>query len=336
MINKPAAFYKDCTLCPRSCHADRANNSTTDKASIQKGYCGQNNKIRLAWAGLHKGEEPPISGEKGSGTVFFSGCNLKCSFCQNSQISHSNMGMEIEPDSLADVFIALDRAGAENLNLVTGTPHIPGILSALSIARDRGMDLPVIWNTSGYEAGGSLELLDDAVDIYLTDIKTLDPALAGRLFEAPNYPAVIQSALPKMLEGRETLFRKSSLVKGVIARHLVLPGELKSTHDTLKWFREEIYGKAILSLMFQFSPIKTYQLWSRRISREEYENVLLWVDELGIEEGFIQELEKNTFWFPDFTRQNPFPIDQSHPIWHWRKGFIEPAEQAVSSVSQDR
>ena len=306
---------------------------------MQKGYCGQNNKIRLAWAGLHKGEEPPISGGKGSGTVFFSGCNLKCSFCQNRQISHSNMGREIEPDLLADIFIALDRAGAENLNLVTGTPHIPGILSALSIARDKGMDFPVIWNTSGYETGESLELLDDVVDIYLTDIKTLDPALAGRLFEAPNYPSVIKNALPKMLEGRKTRFRGSSLMKGVIARHLVLPGELKSTYDTLKWFREEIYGRAILSLMFQFSPNKKHQPWARRISREEYENVLEWLDELGIEEGFIQELEKDkkdTSWLPDFTRQNPFPIKQSHPLWHWRKGFIEPAEQAVSSINQDR
>jgi putative pyruvate formate lyase activating enzyme len=300
----------------------------------------QGSTLRLAWAGLHHGEEPVISGQEGSGTVFFSGCSLQCAFCQNRQISHGNIGSNVSIEKLFRIIMALWEAGAESINLVTGTPHIPPIIAALELAKDRGMSLPIVWNTSGYESLSSLDILSEHVDIYLTDLKTLDRSLSDRLFNAPDYPRVVREALPKMLEGRKLQIRDCTMQRGVIVRHLVLPGQLESTYRCLEWFQKEIGSEALLSLMFQYlptprhsaiehtgerhsakrltsNPDETPILPDRRINRSEEEIVMRWLDELGIVEGFVQELPGDGSWLPDFTKENPFPPEQAQALLHW-------------------
>ena len=176
----PQTHYDFCNLCPRRCGADRIRR--------RLGFCGQSQAIRLAWAGIHFGEEPPVTGKKGSGTVFFTGCTLKCRFCQNHQISHGGLGTEISTDTLAKIFLDLQKQGAENINLVTATPFILSIIDSVRQAQKRGLSVPILWNTSGYESRESLDLLDSFVDIYLPDLKTLDPVLSDRVFAAPDYP----------------------------------------------------------------------------------------------------------------------------------------------------
>ena len=297
-----------------------------DRLAGGVGLCGQTNAVRVACAGLHFGEEPPISGKLGSGTVFFSGCTLRCSFCQNWQISHNGLGDGVSPETLADIFMALERDGAANINLVTGTPFVPGIISALHTAKSRGMALPVLWNTSGYESRETLTLLNNVVDVYLADIKTLDPDLSRSLFSAADYPGVAQRAATFMTESKGLVYRNgedSELLKGVIIRHLVLPGHLDSTRQTLPWFRANLYPKALLALMFQYTPIAPSRSQpARRIFRQEYDLVCSWLDELGIEDGFVQEYETDKSWLPDFTRPRPFPSQLFSGVWHYSCGSV--------------
>ena len=336
--------YDCCNLCPRRCGADRTRG--------RRGFCGQGQALRLAWAGIHCGEEPPVTAQKGSGTVFFTGCTLKCSFCQNHQISHEGLGAEVSTDTLAMIFLDLQKQGAENINLVTATPFIPSIIDSVRLAQKRGLSVPILWNTSGYESGESLELLDSFVDIYLPDLKTLDPVLSDRLFAAPDYPEVARIALIRMTESTEAVFEGDKLQRGVMVRHLVLPGELESTKEVLQWYRENLYGRALLSLMFQYTPVSHGQpvpahprpsasfgresggatpsssntpipLSNRRVKRNEYDLVFKWLEELKIEEGFVQEFASDEAWLPDFSRLNPFAADLSRAVWHYHEGFVE-------------
>ncbi len=308
------SLYNSCSLCPRNCRVNRSEGEI--------GFCRETDKLRMAWAGLHFGEEPVITGKGGSGTVFFTGCTMRCSFCQNYQISHNGLGGVVSEEELVKIFLGLEDMGAENINVVTGTHFIPHIVGAFNRAKEIGLALPLVWNTSGYEKREIVDLLLDYVDIFLTDIKTLDERVARKLFRAPDYPDIVVAAVDLMVDAKSSVVENGSMKRGVIVRHLVLPGMIDSTLDFLNLFRERWYGRAILSLMFQYTPppsgislrlpsgLKTYLL------REEYERVMEHLEEIGIEEGYIHDMDENDEWLPDFTSEKPFPPRLCKPLWH--------------------
>ena len=289
-----------------------------DRRRDPGGFCGQSAALRIAWAGLHFGEEPPITGEKGSGTIFFSGCTLKCSFCQNYQLSHLGFGRQITTGELARIMVCLEREGAENINLVSGSHFAPSILEAIGQAKIEGLSLPIIWNSSGYESMDTLEMVLEEVDIFLPDLKTLDQELSEELFKCGDYPEVVAEALKEIALHREERSLDGKLKQGMIVRHLVLPGHLESSLQVLSWFKEALYDKCLLSLMFQYtpvSPLKPTGSLKRRISREEYEAVLGCLERLNIERGFIQKLEVEHDLLPNFEKGSPFPTALAKPLW---------------------
>ena len=318
MINHSS--YEKCVLCPRNCGINRNNSNN--------GYCGENAALRLACASIHRGEEPPITGMHGSGTIFVSGCNLGCVFCQNFQISNcEECGRPVETAEFAQICLILQEKGAENINIVTGSHAVPGIAVGIAAARAAGLEIPVLWNSSAYELPETLALLSETVDVFLPDIKTLDSAIAGQYFNAPDYPAAAAAAIEKMLKMRQLRFKEERLVSGVMVRHLVLPGHLQASREVLRWFAERCAGKALLSLMFQYTPTQLYHgvrsFPNRYINQNEYDTVLGWLTEFGIEDGYCQELVPgNADWLPDFKKENPFPSNLSIPVWHWKNGFI--------------
>ena len=310
-------LYKNCRLCPRNCGVDRL-------AGLS-GRCGESAELRLAFAGLHRGEEPPLSGEGGSGTIFVSGCNLGCVFCQNWQISGGGstssvrIGRTVSTEEFAGIFLALQERGAENINIVTGSHAVPAIALGLRASKAGGLRIPVLWNSSGYESTAMLELLGDLVDTWLPDLKTLDSALAARFFNAPDYPQTAAAAILWMMQNKQ---------RGVIVRHLILPGHLDSTRSVLRWFSDNAAGIALLSLMSQYTPIiKADESGKtggpgRFLNKQEYETVLGWLEEFGIEDGFCQEYHIGSDWLPDFRRSNPFSSELSVPVWHCQLGII--------------
>jgi len=315
--------YVNCRLCPRACAVNRRAGET--------GLCGETADLRIAAAVIHKGEEPPLVGTGGSGTIFISGCNLGCVFCQNYQISQGEgrngaaaIGKIVSPDEFAAVCAALRDNGAENINIVTGSHAIPALIEGFESARKTGMRLPVLWNSSAYETPAALELLENYVDVYLPDLKTLDAELASKFFNAPDYPTIAAAAIMKMLDmtqkriHRELAEGKEQLIENrVIIRHLILPGYLESTRSALKWFADNAKGYAVLSLMTQYAPIpgRGRIAPQRYLLKEEYETVIKWLDDFGIEDGFCQELVTGNDWLPDFKRANPFPSKLSVPVW---------------------
>ena len=320
-MNREYELYKSCRLCPRYCEVDRTSGS--------RGFCGQPAEIVLASALLHGGEEPPISGENGSGTLFFTGCTLKCSFCQNSQLSRENMGRRISEDEFADICLTLQDKGAHNINLVTASQFIPSVISGIKEAKSRGLTVPVLWNSSGYETEESVNMLKSEIDIFLPDFKTSDPSVAGDFFRAPDYPGFALKAIKSMTEGAETDFSiietGKMMKRGVVIRHLVLPDYLESTEKILRLYSENFSGKAILSVMFQYSPEaagKRGKNPERAVYSKEADIIYDLLDKYGIEEGFIQETENTSGWIPDFNSVKPFPESESRAVWHWKKGFI--------------
>ncbi|AEF85985.1 radical SAM domain protein [Treponema primitia ZAS-2] len=319
----PGPYRLDsCELCPRRCGADRVSGS--------RGFCGESAEIRIAAASIHRGEEPPITGQGGSGTIFFTGCTLGCSFCQNHQISHAGMGRIVDETEFVRICLALQERGAENINLVTGSHHAPGIARFLRTARKQGLNIPLLWNSSAYEGPEALSPLENLIDVYLPDLKTLDAAVSARFFKAPDYPEAAEQAILRMLEYRGELRWEDRgtetpvLVSGVMIRHLVLPGYLASTRRVLQWFAEHCQGRALLSLMTQYTPVGPDP--SKRpdgyVGQDEYGQILEWLEEYGIEDGFCQELVPDDSWLPDFKRANPFSSELSEPVWHWGEGFI--------------
>jgi putative pyruvate formate lyase activating enzyme len=288
----------------------------------ERGFCGEGAALRLAAAGIHRGEEPPITGQGGSGTVFVSGCNLGCGFCQNHQISgnriFSGMGRPVVPEEFARICLVLQGRGVENINIVTGSHAVPALAAGLDAARRAGLVIPALWNSSAYECPETLELLRGRISGWLPDLKTLDRGLAARFFRAPDYPETAVAAILKILD----------LVAGMpgrslcIIRHLVLPGFLESTAAVLHWFAEHAAGRARLSLMTQYTPAGDASMPGRFVEQAEYEAVLRWLEEFGIEEGFYQELHTGSDWLPDFSRPNPFAPELSTPVWHWKDGFL--------------
>ena len=302
----------NCVLCPRQCGVDRDAGQT--------GFCGETSQLRIAFAGIHRGEEPPLTGDGGSGTIFVTGCNLGCAFCQNYQVSQKGAGRAVTSDEFADICLALQEKGVENINIVTGSHAAPAIAFGLEAARKSGLAIPVLWNSSGYDGMESLEILSDAIDVYLPDLKTLDAGIAARFFGTSDYPVHAKNAILKMMEYRKLKFnskKNDAMVSGVMVRHLVLPGHLDSTREVLAWFSENCRGRALLSLMTQYTPVGTSaDMPDRFVSSEEYEKVLLMLDEFGIEEGFCQELVTGSDWLPDFRKINPFSSELSVPVWH--------------------
>jgi putative pyruvate formate lyase activating enzyme len=288
--------------------------------------------MRAACACLHFGEEPPITRAGGSGAIFFTGCTLKCGFCQNWQTSRCGAGAELGEDSLALLCLRLQAAGAENVNMVTGTHFLPGILAAVAVARAGGLEIPVVWNSSGYETPEAIGLLAPEVSFFLPDLKTLDPDLARRLFHAADYPLHARKALLAMADARPLRWDGDAAVGGVIVRHLVLPGCLAQTRECLAWFAANLRGRALLSLMFQYTPIPGQEPagpFDRMVSPEEHEEAVGMLEELGIDDGFVQEPEPDGNWLPDFERPRPFSSELSRMVWHFRQGA--PAAEGAPS-----
>jgi putative pyruvate formate lyase activating enzyme len=311
--------YRSCLLCPRRCGVDRTAGSL--------GYCRAGALPRVAAAVLHRGEEPPLVTGKGSGTIFFSGCTLRCASCQNCDISARGMGVDLTVDELAAIVMRLGERGASNINLVTGTHYAPSIVAAVEIARSRGLRLPVVWNSSGYESISTLELLAGTVDIWLPDVKTLDREVARSLMRAPDYPERVKEAVAWMAGRGAPRFSGDALLSGTVCRHLVLPGLIDATEEVLLWYSRSLIYPTLLSLMVQYLPIgdaaSSASAPGRRLAESEYQAVLSLLDRFGIEDGFVQELDEGTDWIPDFTRPNPFPGEFAAPVWHWERGFID-------------
>ena len=293
------SFMKECRVCPRNCGADRL--------SDQKGFCRAGAEIILARAALHMWEEPCISGKEGSGAVFFSGCSLGCKFCQNRQISRGQTGKKVTADRLADIFLELQQQKANNINLVTAGHFLPQVAEAIEKSRNRGLQIPVVYNSSGYEKSEMLKLLEGLVDIYLPDFKYMDPELAEQYSYARDYPEVAKEALKEMVRqtGTPEFDRRGIMKKGVIVRHLLLPGHVKDSRRVLEYLLST-YGKEIyISLMNQYTPMpamKDDPRLSRKVTDREYQRLIDYGLQLGLENGFIQEGETaKASFIPEFN-----------------------------------
>ena len=304
--------YEECRLCPRECGVNRKEG--------QKGFCQMDGTLRVARAALHMWEEPCISGESGSGAVFFSGCNLRCVYCQNFDIAAGMRGKEISRERLAEILLELQVQGAANINLVTPDHDLPDIVWALLKAKEQGLRIPVVYNGSGYEKADVIAALEGLVDIFLTDFKYMDGELAGRLSHTGDYPEVAKRALEQMVKiTGEPLFNEEGMMqRGVIVRHLLLPGHKKNAKAVLEYLWETYGDKIYISLMNQYTPM--VQLIShsgnqkeleeaarqepqlkRKVTTREYEQVVDYALRLGITNAFIQEgdVAKESF-IPDF------------------------------------
>ena len=278
--------YEDCLLCPRKCGINRSTGQT--------GVCGVSSEIKVARAALHYWEEPCISGKKGSGAVFFSGCSMHCVFCQNREISDGKEGKVISKERLSDIFMELADKGANNINLVTPGQYIPDIVWAVNDAKSRGMKLPIIYNTSGYENVTELKLLEGIVDVYLPDFKYMDSTLSARYSRAKDYPSVAKQALSEMVRQQPDVVIDDAtglIQKGVIVRQLLLPGHVNDAKAVLKYLYDTYHDHVYISMMSQFTPIglKDYPEINRTVTRREYERLVDYALEIGITNAFIQE-----------------------------------------------
>lgn len=277
----------NCNLCARNCMVDREN---------QVGFCGATNKLKIARADLHYFEEPCISGENGSGTVFFSFCSLKCVYCQNYELSYKNLGKEITIEKLAELFLMLQEKKAHNINLVTPTHYVPQIIEALKIAKNNGLYIPIVYNTHGYENIETIKMLNGYIDIYLPDFKYFSKDISLRYSNVSNYSDVATLALKEMFSqvGEFTLDENGMLKRGMIVRHLILPNCTKDSKDVLSHVYDLFRDKIYLSIMNQYTPlphIEKYPELNRKITEKEYDEVVEFALSLGIENAFIQEGE---------------------------------------------
>lgn len=305
MEEEKSSPYSSCELCPNNCRVDRTKG--------QLGRCAQSAEMRIAWVGLHRGEEPPISGERGSGMVFFCGCPLHCQYCQNYQISQAGWnGVPVSVKGLSDLMLGLQDFGAASINLVTGTHFIPSIIAALEDAKRRGLSLPIVWNSSGYESVSALRMIDPLIDLYLLDIKTLDCDVASRFCALPRYASCI-IPVARFLKRRHPETSLEGRVKGTLVRHLVFPGCLDATVGFLRWYADNMRDCSLLSLMVQFVPPRENPGFEP-LTDDEYSMLLDLVDDLGID-GFVQERSDNEIlWIPDFRRDQPFPEGFADPL----------------------
>ncbi|MBI5575665.1 MAG: radical SAM protein [Deltaproteobacteria bacterium] len=280
-------MLRECRLCPRYCGVNRLEGET--------GYCGAGGGAKVAAVSVHHGEEPPISGTRGSGTVFFSHCNMACLFCQNFPISQMGVGKDLSAEDLGDRLLELEKKGVHNVNFVTPTPHVPQMIAALEHAREKGFALPVVYNTNGYDSMETLSLLDGIVDIYLPDMKYGEGELSGKLSGTPDYAEHNSAAIEEMFRqvGPFSKGRDGIASRGVLVRHLVLPGKAEETGRVLSSLRRK-YGRRVpLSLMGQYFP--AYRAmgkpgFDRKLLPEEYDSTILTAKRMGLTNVYIQEL----------------------------------------------
>ncbi|MBQ8525874.1 MAG: radical SAM protein [Clostridia bacterium] len=279
---------KNCTLCPRSCGVDR----TVGK----KGICGMSDTVMLARAALHMWEEPVISGSTGSGTVFFSGCALKCVYCQNKPVSRGSVGKAVTVDRLCEIYFELKAKGAANINLVTPDHYIPQVADSLRLAKSRGLGIPVVYNTSSYVNAESLTALEGLADIYLPDMKYMDSCIAKKYSLAPDYPETAKKSIDTMIKqaGKPVFDGNGMMMAGVIVRHLVLPGNVLNSKKVLRYLHDT-YGDSIyISIMSQYTPCTNLEKFpeiNRRVTIAEYNRVVDYAYEIGIKNAFVQEGE---------------------------------------------
>jgi putative pyruvate formate lyase activating enzyme len=331
------SLYHECVQCPRNCRTDRENG--------KKGFCGETEELRIAVACLHFGEEPLVTVHGGSGTIFLTGCNLRCAFCQNYQISQQGMGKTVSTAEFAEICLRLQSAGAENINLVTGTHAVPAIADGIREAKRQGLIIPVCWNSSGYDSPETLSLLDGLVQIWLPDLKTLSSTLAGQLCAAEDYPECAKAALQWMIHHAPLKITpvtrngvtKEKIQQGVIIRHLFLPGRFAETADVLEWLKQIADNKAVISLMSQYTPVPftgtENELKQRKHALSVIENRLVsitedadlhdLIDAYDFNYLFYQDLSDDTSWLPDFNRAQPFSNALATPVWHWKTGFLD-------------
>ena len=276
---------KLCNLCPNKCNIDRSKFT---------GICKAGDKIEIGGVSLHKFEEPCISGNNGSGTVFFSKCNLKCVFCQNYEISNLGNGRRIEIEELADIFLKQQENGAENINLVSPTIYVDKIIEAVNIAKRNGLTIPIVYNTNGYEKVETLKALDGIVDVYLPDLKYYYNDLGIKYSKVQNYFEIATEAIKEMYRqvGVPQFDENEMIKKGLIIRHLVLPNNIENTKQVLKWIKENIDENVYVSVMTQYFPTykaNEYEEISRQINEEEYEEVENYIYELEIKNGYMQD-----------------------------------------------
>lgn len=289
-----------CEICPRKCKVNRYE---------KKGYCRCDDKVRIALVSKHYFEEPCISGRNGSGTIFFSNCNLNCVFCQNHDISHGGKGIDVTIERLAEIMLEQQERGANNINLVTPTMYVEQIIKAIDIAKKNGLNIPIVYNTNGYEEVETIKKLNGYIDIYLPDFKYFTNELAIKYSKAPNYFEKVTSALIEMQsQFDEYVFDGEIMKKGMIVRHLVLPNHIQNSKNVLKWIKDNLRKDIYVSVMAQYFP--TYkaigdELIGRKLSFSEYRKIEQYFYSLDIENGYIQDLGKHEEEFvPDFNMNN--------------------------------
>lgn len=287
-MNNSLFDMSNCILCPRECHVDRAGENT--------GFCGQKDTVSIARAALHMWEEPCISGTNGSGAVFFSGCNIRCVFCQNADLSESRFGKEVSVSTLADIFLSLQDQNAHNINLITAGHFVPQIKSAIIAAKNNGLTIPIVYNTGSYEKAEVIHELDGLVDIYLPDLKYYSPKLSARLSSAPDYFDVASKAILEMYRqtGPNVFDENSIMKKGTLVRHLVLPGHIEDSRRLLKYLFETYGNNIYVSIMNQYTPMPSTSHMhdlNHTLSKDAYDRLIDYCLGLGYTNAYIQDGE---------------------------------------------
>ena len=291
-------MINNCRLCPRNCGVNR------DIGEL--GYCGCGKDMVIARYSLHMWEEPCISGVKGSGTIFFSHCNLRCLFCQNYDISTLNKGKVVSIEEFSDICIELQKNGANNINLVTGTMYVPMIVKGIKLAKKKGLIIPVIYNTSGYDSVDTIKMLDGVVDVYLPDLKYYDDELADKYSKCRDYFKYASKAVEEMYKqvGKPVFDDNGMIRRGVIVRHLILPGNINDSKKIIKYLYYKYHDNIIISIMNQYTPIRRleYEELNHKIKNKDYDEVINYAYDLGIRNAYIQEGDtQKTSFIPDFS-----------------------------------
>lgn len=291
-------LYENCRLCPRNCSIDRTGGKI--------GFCGESSTIKAALASVHNWEEPPISGTKGSGTIFFTGCNLKCVFCQNYSISSEHSGKEISVERLSEIMLEQQARDVHNINLVTAVHFVPSVIKAVEKARQNGLTIPIVYNSSGYEKADTIKMLEGTVNIYLPDIKYFSSKLSAKYSSAPDYFEYASATVKEMhRQCGNVIFDENGIMqKGIIIRHLILPSCKTDSFKILDWIRDNLGNETYVSLLNQYTPVYNaakYKEINRRLMSIEYTRVIEHFFEIGLKNGYMQERSSaNSSYTPIF------------------------------------